>query len=56
MDGREIGSTYVVNDNQFVSIYSSLIGLIQNITLRKDGKPDDCDAGSACVRAIFCEA
>jgi hypothetical protein len=56
MDGREMGSTYVVNDKQFVSIYSSPIELIQNITQPQDRKPDGCDAGSGGVRAIFCDA
>src|ERR1041384_2600475 len=56
MDGREMGSTYISNDNQFVSICTSPIELIQNISQRRDRKSDGCDAGSACVRAIFCEA
>jgi hypothetical protein len=56
MDGREMGSTYVTNDNQFVSIYSSPIELIQNISERRDGKADGCNAGGAGIRAIFCEA
>jgi len=47
MDGREMGSTYVPNDNQFVSICTSPIELIQNISQRRDRKPDGCDAGGA---------
>jgi hypothetical protein len=35
---------YAVNNNGFLSIYSSVIGLNQNITSSRDRKPDDCDA------------
>jgi hypothetical protein len=52
VDGRERWELRE-NDNQFVSIYTSLIDLIQNITQRRDRKPDDCDAESMRVRAVF---
>jgi len=39
-----MGLDYAVNNTQFVSIYSSVIGLNQNITRTRDRKPDDCNA------------
>ena len=48
-------SITATNNNQFGSIYTSVIDLIQNITRRADRKPDGCDAGGTGVHAIFCE-
>ena len=48
-----MGLTNAADDNQFVSIYTSVIGRIQNITQQQDRKADGCDAESARARAVF---
>jgi hypothetical protein len=42
---REMGFELRVNDNQFVSICTTVIDWIQNISELQDEKADGCDAG-----------